>query len=827
MFHAIEGWPGASFFSFLKKCLRNRIMKKAALTSFFSFAAALVFGQMPNINSIAVLNSTVERYGKFEATLDLAATFTNPYDYDQIVVSATFTSPGGQTKTVDGFFMQDFVLNETTGNLTPAGPGGFRVRFSPNETGQWNYSMTVMDVNGTSTPVTGSFQCNAANTPANHGFIRTNPTNYLNFDDGNQYIAIGENIAWQNSNAYLNYKSWLGKLIQNGGNFFRLWHAHWGLGIEWKTGNGYEGLRRYHQRNSFYQDWMYDFCAENGVYIMLALQHHGPVSTQVNPNWNDSPYNVANGGPCQNTLEFFTNQEARDHTRNRYRYIVARWGYSRAILCWELFNEVHWTDGFQLQSTKDKVAAWHYQMAVYLKTIDPNSHLVTTSYGDDFTDPNVWSHEFIDFTQTHFYINTPNLERALANGNRAFLDEFEKPTLNGEFGLGGSASLANTDPDGIHIHNCLWGGLFSGGLGTAMTWWWDNYIHPKDLYYHFSGLSQVVEEVPFLDKKLAPAASYVTGAPGDLALTPSLGWSGIGTASITIGANGVLTPPDATLGQFLYGSQWNTQFRSPPTFSVSYPAAGKFSVKTASETGADPKIAIWLDGAQIINQAAAVNTTYSIDVPAGPHTIKVDNTGTDWITIASYTFEGLGSQVDAYVLVSQNKKTAAGWALNNRYNHEFVAENGEPDPSLPPAVVVDGFENGSYSVRWYNPLTGVLFGGAPATAAGGQLEIPLPAVYWDVAFVVDDSPVAVADLRKNLEFKVYPNPARVGQEVRLEFEIEKLEKWEISLLDMAGREVKRTVNSANLRLPEELPAGFYWVKMESGGRVGVMPVVVK
>lgn len=40
-------------------------------------------------------------------------------------------------------------------------------------------------------------------------------------------------MAWQNNNAYLNYKSWLEMLIENGGNFFRLWHAHWGLGIEW------------------------------------------------------------------------------------------------------------------------------------------------------------------------------------------------------------------------------------------------------------------------------------------------------------------------------------------------------------------------------------------------------------------------------------------------------------------------------------------------------------------------------------------------------------------------------------------------------------------
>ena len=411
----------------------------------------------PVINDVEVMTASVEQYGKFEAGIDLTATYSNPYDYDEITVSVAFVSPNGAMKTVDGFFMQDYNLITANGNLNPTGIEEFRVRFSPDEVGTWSFTVTVTDATGTITSDGFTFECINISTPVNHGFVRTGQTNYLNFDDGNQYIAIGENIAWQNNNAYLNYKAWLDGLIENGGNFFRLWHAHWGLGIEWENGNGFQGLRHYKQSNSFYQDWLFDFCAENGIYVMLALQHHGPVSTNVNPNWNDSPYNVANGGPCQSTIEFFTNTEARAHTKNRYRYIVARWGYTRSILCWELFNEVHWTDNFQ--TNKNLVADWHFEMAEYLKTIDPNNHIVTTSYGDDLTDENVWAHPDFDLTQTHIYINTPNIERALAHGNHNYLSAFGKPTLNGEFGLGGSANLANADPDGIHIHNSLWGRL--------------------------------------------------------------------------------------------------------------------------------------------------------------------------------------------------------------------------------------------------------------------------------------------------------------------------------------------------------------------------------
>lgn len=779
----------------------------------------------PQIHGAAVLTPVVEKYGKFEAGISLTAAFTNPYDYEQVSLRGAFISPSGAVKEVDGFYMQDYILNETTGNLTPSGAGEFRLRFAPDETGVWRFTATVTDATGTASSEEILFQCTEITSSANHGFLRTGQSNYLRFDDGSPYIAIGENMAWQNNNAYLNYKSWLGSLSGNGGNFIRLWHAHWGLGIEWSNGNGFQGLRRYKQTNCYYQDWLFDYCAENGVYIMLALQHHGPVSTQVNPNWNESPYNLANGGPCHNTLQFFTNEEARAHTKNRYRYILARWGYARSILCWELFNEVHWTDDFQ--ANKDLVAAWHFEMAAFLKSIDPNSHIITTSYGDDFTDENVWSHPDFGFTQTHIYINTPNIERALAHGNRAFLGEFDKPTLNGEFGLGGTASLANQDPDGIHLHNCLWGGLFSGALGAAMTWWWDNYVHPRDLYFHFSGISLIAGEIPFHSQFLSPAPAYVTGAPGDLVLTPSLGWGGIGEDEIAIGENGQVLPEGAALGQFLYGSQWNTQYRSPPTFNVNYPVSGAFTVNTGPEAGANPRIAIWLDGNLLLNQPAAPNSSYAISLPPGQHSIKVDNTGTDWITIASYVFEGIGSQVDAYLLVSESKTMAAGWALNNYYNHSYVISHGPPEPAPPSTAVLQGFQDGQYAVRWYNPLTGSLYGGAQAVAAAGALEIPLPPFLWDVAFVVDDSPVAVEDVRRNLEFGVYPNPARAGEPVRLDWPGNESFSGRVALLAMDGREV-RAFDSSNgpFSLPDGLPEGLYWVKLESGGRTGMQPLVL-
>lgn len=812
----------------MKKALRLFLLPLCLMTSGAFTAKAETPSASDQMIEVAILSPQVDQYAKFEARIDFIANFSNPYDYDQISVRATFIAPDAQEKTVDGFYMQDYTLNTSSGNLSTLGTGEFRVRFAPDQPGTWQFRVSVTDSNGTLESDLLTFVCTAnSNAGHNHGFLRSNNSNYLHFDDGSPYIAIGQNIAWPNNNPYLNYSTWLEGMIENGANFFRLWHAHWGLGIEWRQGDGFEGLRRYKQSNCYYQDWLFDYCAENGLYIMLALQHHGPVSTQVNPNWGESPYNASNGGPCQNTVDFFTNEEAKAHTKNRYRYILARWGYARSILCWELFNEVHWTDNFE--ANKDMVADWHFEMAEYLKTKDPYSHLVSSSYGANTTDENVWSHPAIDFTQSHIYINTPNMERVLAQANRNFLDQFGKPTLNGEFGLGGSSTLANEDPDGIHIHNSLWGGLFSGALGTAMTWWWDSYIHPQNLYHHFSGLAQFVADLPFYNSFFTPAVNAaVVGAPGNLVLTPSLGWGYVGLSNINIADNVMVSPPGAALGQFLYGSQWNTQYRSPPTFAVTYPEAGIFSVKTSAETGTSPKIAIWLDGSLLLEQDAVPNSVYSINVPSGNHSIKVDNTGTDWITIAAYTFEGLGSRVDAYVLVSEDKSKAAGWATNTDYNHLNVYENGLPEPTPSSSIRLEGFQDGVYSVRWFNPLTYVPYGSNTAVASNNVLSIPLPVLTWDVAFVVDDTPTTTIQQERHLTFELFPVPAQAGTVIRIGLPGQPEGLRLVALLDSSGKPIHQyaATTQESMDLPQGLPPGLYWVKVSFDGRIGVKPLVV-
>lgn len=781
----------------------------------------------PLIDSIEILTPQVEQFKKFAAKLKISADYANPYNYEEVSIGGYFTSPSGIVDTIDGFYMQDFNLNENNGLLLLEGSGEFRVRYAPRETGTYSVVFTVKDSTGTIASDAYNFATLQSTDEENAGFVRTDAgSNYLKYDDGSSYIPLGENMAWQDNNPYVDYRNWVSDLEESGGNFIRLWHAAWGLGIEWKQGGSFQGLRKYKQTNSFYQDWLYDYCSEKGVYVMLALHYHGAVSTMVNPNWQDSPYNVINGGPCENTIDFFTNEEAIAHTKNRLRYIVARWGYAKNIMCWELFNEVLWTDGYHFN--KELIAEWHFEMANYLKSIDPNQHLISTSYGEDWQeDEAVWSAPEMDFTQSHIYQNSANLENVLAKANRTFLQEFEKPTLNGEFGIGITGSLNSSDPDGIHIHNAIWGSLFSGGLGTAMTWWWDSYVHPQELYYHFTGIKSFSDQIDFNSQKMEPAESYVLNYADDLNLEPFLSWGGIGTDTTTILSGGNTSPSQSFLCEFLYGAEWNTQFRSPPTFAVTYPQEGQFSVTTGDNRGTNPILQIWVDDVLVLEDTALINTTYSVNIPEGAHIIFVDNQGTDWVKINNYSFEGLSSKMEAYVLRAAEKNYATGWVLQKAYNHQLVASNGLPSASPNTTVVVDDFADGVYAIHLFDPLTGAIIStGNPAVAANGQLEIPLPPLVWDVAFIIDESPVATNDLADNLYFKVYPNPVASGGKLNVEGLDD--QTFDFALIDLLGRTVfaTRKQGQKEISIPIDLATGHYWLKIEQHGKTGLQSLVV-
>ena len=133
------------------------------------------------------------------------------------------------------------------------------------------------------------------------GFIRVDPNqhDFLKYDNGDTYLAIGQNIGWNNGGIY-GWDNYLKKLHNAGANWVRLWSCHYGsdvgVALEWKTGlwgtTYFQGAGKPSLQTSLRMDRYVEIAEQNDIAIQFALQHHGQVSTTTNPDWNNNPYNI-------------------------------------------------------------------------------------------------------------------------------------------------------------------------------------------------------------------------------------------------------------------------------------------------------------------------------------------------------------------------------------------------------------------------------------------------------------------------------------------------------------------------------------------------------
>jgi len=468
------------------------------------------------ITDVRVITDRILRHGKLEIALSVPGFKGNPFVSEEIGLDAEFLSPSGKKLTMPGFWYQDFLrelkpldeaarLGEQRGIsglasdnekepqgmevLTPRGEPEWRIRFAPTEAGAWKYRILLKIKGELVDSAEGSFTAEESDSP---GFVRIEPSckRHFMFDNGELYIPIGENVCWWTSptrKAY-DYDVWFGELSKHGGNFARLWMATWGFGLVWSETPVDDYTNRLDR--AYLLDKVVELAEEKGIYLMLCILNHGQFSAKTNPEWEHNPFNMKNGGYLNHPSEFFTNELAIKHFKDRLRYIVARWGYSTHIMSWELWNEVNWTDGYDGKVVND----WHSKMALYLKELDPYKHLVSSSSAL-LEDP-VQEVAELDFINLHAY-GLGNWCLDIPKHQKRQIKLYDKPVLFCEMGVDwrGGTSTRKMDPEGIHIHQGLWAGVMGNGAGTGMTWWWDSYIHPANLYYHFKPIRIFVDRI--------------------------------------------------------------------------------------------------------------------------------------------------------------------------------------------------------------------------------------------------------------------------------------------------------------------------------------------
>lgn len=448
------------------------------------------------------------------------ATYFNPYDYSQISVSMTFTSPSEKQYTQLAFWYKEYdelvVIGEkidedgylTDGTETvrwlSGGINHYRVRITPDEAGEWNYQLTVRFGEVVFQEKSGSFSV-LESTEVNRGFISVDPVNKRSFvfDSGESYIPVGVNLAWWSTSlASHDYDNWFKSLSTNSGNYARIWMANWSFSLHKNSYDNFETR----QSIAIRLDHVLDVAKEEDVYIMLTLINHGQFSAITNPEWAENVYNTKNGGMCSIPLQFFTSAEARALYKNELLYIISRYGYSENIFAWELFNEVDWIDGYSMGA--GFVTSWHREMAEFLHANDPYDHLVTTSYKYTTGTP-AYALDAIDFCAPHSYAyGDVNFYPKLISEMTTIANRYDKPVFMGEIGINWESgdSSYHTDYTGVTILQACWGGILSGS-GSANHWWWDSWVEAGDLWYLYKGAGIYAKQMNLAGKTYSQLAN--------------------------------------------------------------------------------------------------------------------------------------------------------------------------------------------------------------------------------------------------------------------------------------------------------------------------------
>jgi len=514
----------------------------------------------PKVSEVRLSSRSVPLYGRLDITASVEVAIENPFDPADIDVSALFTTPSGRGLRVAGFYLENFTrkLVEAKEVLEPSGAPTWMVRFTPMELGEHAVRLTVNDGGLEASSEAYAFEVTPS---ANRGFLRLDGEDprYFRFDNAEPAFLIGHDVCWYGSRGTYDYDSWFGKMAANGESLTRIWMAPWAFGIEWKR------LGYYDQAEAWKLDYVLSLAESLGIYVELCLINHGQFSTRVNPNWDGNPYNARNGGPLSWPEGFWTSPDAARLFKNRLRYIVARWGYSPAVLAWEFWNEAELTDAYRSGVS----AEWHGQMGRYLKQLDPYGHMVSTSFADPAYDDAVWSLDVIDFTQIHSY-GERDMVQEFPGIVASRLERFKKPALVAEFASDwrweGSPEYLK-DVEGVEIHDGIWATALSGSASTAMLWWWDNYIDPYGLYYHYRALSSFLQGIRL--SGLRPLNASWQAAQGDLRV---LGLQNSTTALVWL-KNGAHSWPNA-VGDTPIASVEQAQVRirglAPGTYRVEW-----------------------------------------------------------------------------------------------------------------------------------------------------------------------------------------------------------------------------------------------------------------
>ena len=617
-------------------------------------------------------------YPKIEASFTVNTPIADPFDYSNDV-RVLIIQPDSTTVSLPAFFD----VNTT-----------WRVRHTPTMAGVYGISNITLNGSPLSFSNLQPASWTVTGFPTSPGFVQVDPTNPRRFitSNGRRFFPVGQDVAWSSpSSDILNIFPKMGAAHET---WSRVWMTHFydngttlGLNLDWPLVNNTFG--QLSLTNAQHWDAIVAAADQAGLHFQMTLQHHGQYSSipisDTDPNWEQNPYNTANGGFLSSSTNFFTDPTAQELTKRKLRYIVARWGYSPSIMAWELFNEVQFTDAGSLNQW-GIIEAWHNEMATFLRSQDAYHHLITSS--SVLNEP-IWDQT--DYYQHHDYPS--DLIAGIQDAQDISASQPVGPDFSGECGI-------DTTPH-VGISPPIWAGIMAAQSGDAMPWYWDT-IDPNNDYFLIQAAADFVTVSGLADENaLTKSTPLVTGgATGPLIFGLSGGWATASQDTFTVGdaaPDGIGTAPS-----YLQGYYHLSMTPNGYTFLVDYPQNGTFSVQVLQIAASGAGLEIFLDGNLQTNISfpapgsdTSTNFTASVSVSAGSHSINIYNPGLDWILLGNITLNPYVPALGAYAVGTNNWQALWLW---NRTN-VFAAT---PGPSVSGTVAVAGLNPGTYSGTWWD-----------------------------------------------------------------------------------------------------------------------------
>jgi hypothetical protein len=417
-------------------------------------------------------------------------------------------------------------------------------------------------------------------------------------------------------------------------------------------------------------------------------------------------------------------------TLMKYRYIVARWGWSPAVVAWELFNEVHWTDAMR-NGHEAEVGRWHSDMATFIRLVDVYGHLITTST-ENLRSP---IYEKMDYYQPHLY------PANLLAGARTFDPPYatlSKPIFYGEEGDDHQPVTDAVKKAGLNIVPVVWASIMGEGLMAAQPWnGWQlldqDRLNELGAVFRFQAINRVAAQTDM--KAFSAAVECRERVP--LRIAAGQFWQRRAAPDFEFPVDGTEAIEAANVPSTLVGSAASRAdgFPGRATYHLNLPHGVVMMAHVYSMAEAGCALKVSVDGNVVASHTWAGGkgdpdpATLEFNVPGGSHVLLLENPGPDWIGISGID---LGMDTSALGLVGRrNDHFIEAWVWN-RPNLYLSS----PYPGVAGVVVLENVPAGSWKVTWWDSQKGVAADSRVMVHPGGELRVETPSIVRHAALVL-------------------------------------------------------------------------------------------